>query len=146
MSHASPRAATDLPRRMPRTFQGLNRMHPLRPISDDTELEDALRVVDRLAGLEDRTPDQTDYVASLTTLLRAYESEHHPYEIARGDWPVHERIAHLIAMSDMTASDLGELLGNRSLGSKLMRGEREPSKTHIRTLAERFKVSPAFFL
>ncbi len=62
------------------------------------------------------------------------------------DWPVRERIAHMIELAEMTASDLGDLLGNRSLGSKLVRGEREPSKTHIRILAERFKVSPAFFL
>jgi HTH-type transcriptional regulator/antitoxin HigA len=84
-------------------------------------------------------------LASLTTLVREYESQHHPYEVD-DDWPVHERIEHMIDMADMTASDLGELLGNRSLGSKLVRGEREPSKTHIRILADRFKVSPAFFL
>jgi antitoxin component HigA of HigAB toxin-antitoxin module len=46
----------------------------------------------------------------------------------------------------MTASDLGELLGNRSLGSKVLRGERELSKTHLRILAERFKVDAGLLL
>ena len=46
----------------------------------------------------------------------------------------------------MTASALGGLLGNRSIGSKLLRGERELSKAHIRRLCERFKVSADLFL
>lgn len=46
----------------------------------------------------------------------------------------------------MTASDLGNLLGSRSLGSKILRGERELSKTHLRMLAERFKVDAGLFL
>jgi HTH-type transcriptional regulator/antitoxin HigA len=55
-------------------------------------------------------------------------------------------LKHLLDSNEMNASQLGELLGNRSLGSKILRGERELSKTHIRLLAERFKVSPALFL
>jgi antitoxin component HigA of HigAB toxin-antitoxin module len=47
----------------------------------------------------------------------------------------------------MNSSKLGELLGNnRSLGAKILRGERQLSKAHIRILAERFKVNPALFL
>jgi hypothetical protein len=41
---------------------------------------------------------------------------------------------------------LGALLGNRSLGSKILRGERELSKTHLRILADRFKVEAGLFL
>ncbi len=136
-----------MPRRMPTTFTELNKLHPLRPIHDDSELDDAMRVHNRLAGREDRTTDQNDYLTTLSMLIQEYEGDTDNIDpIKYEDWPVHQRIAHLIELSEMTASDLGALLGNRSLGSKLVRGEREPSKTHIRILAERFKISPAFFL
>lgn len=136
-----------MPRRMPTTFTGLNKLHPLRPIHDDSELDDALRVHNRLAGREDRTTDQNDYLTTLSMLIEEYEGDADNVDpVKYKDWPVHQRIAHLIELSEMTASDLGALLGNRSLGSKLVRGEREPSKTHICILAERFKISPAFFL
>jgi antitoxin component HigA of HigAB toxin-antitoxin module len=46
----------------------------------------------------------------------------------------------------MTSSALGELLGHRSLGSKLLRGKRQLSKTHIRILADHFKVRADLFL
>lgn len=134
----------DLPRRMPTSFDGLNRLHALRPIHDDSEHEEAMRILTRLSGREDRTQDQTDYLSTLTVLINDYEGD---AEIEHdADWPVHERIGHLCEMNGMTASDLGDLLGNRSLGSKIIRGERDPSKTHIRILAERFKVSPALFI
>jgi len=137
--------ATRLPRRLPTTFAGLNRMHPLRPIRDENEWDDAMVVVDRLAGRADRTADQTDYLASLTTLIRAYEAEHPSLDFDE-NWPVHERLNHLCELHGMTAADLGDLLGARSLGSKLLRGEREPSKAHIKTLSAHFKLRPAFFL
>jgi antitoxin component HigA of HigAB toxin-antitoxin module len=46
----------------------------------------------------------------------------------------------------MSAPDLGRLLGNRPLGAAILRGERGLSKTHIRTLADRFKANPGLFL
>jgi antitoxin component HigA of HigAB toxin-antitoxin module len=41
---------------------------------------------------------------------------------------------------------IGELLGNRSLGSKVLREERQMSKEHIRKLSGRFSVSSDLFL
>ena len=46
----------------------------------------------------------------------------------------------------MSVSDLGRLLGQRELGSKLLREERQLSKTIIVKLADHFHVSPAYFL
>ena len=42
----------------------------------------------------------------------------------------------------MTASDLGRLLGNRTLGAAILAGRRNLSKAHIKKLAEHFKVEP----
>ena len=46
----------------------------------------------------------------------------------------------------MTASDLGRLLGNRTLGAAILSGQREMSKNHVKNLADHFKVDPALFL
>ena len=45
----------------------------------------------------------------------------------------------------MKPADLGRLLGNRSLASLILHGKRGLSKTHIRILADRFKVEPGLF-
>lgn len=39
-----------------------------------------------------------------------------------------------------------ELLGDRGLGHRILAGERELSKTHIRILAEHFAPNPAVLL
>jgi len=54
----------------------------------------------------------------------------------------------LLEANDMSASDLSNLLGDRSrsLGSRVLRGERELSKAHIRALCERFAVSAELFV
>jgi antitoxin component HigA of HigAB toxin-antitoxin module len=46
----------------------------------------------------------------------------------------------------MTASDLGRLLGNRTLGAAILAGRRALSKTHIKKPAEHFGVEPGLFL
>jgi antitoxin component HigA of HigAB toxin-antitoxin module len=57
-----------------------------------------------------------------------------------------ERLRYVVEQTGMSASDLGRLLGNRALGSKLLTGQREPSKSHIRKLADHFRLDPGYFL
>jgi HTH-type transcriptional regulator/antitoxin HigA len=128
---------------MPKTFSGLCRLLPLRPIHDETDYDNAIDVLDALAGF-DLNPDQLDYFVSMTTLVGAYEDEHHAIDTS--DISGLDSLKYLMEQSGMTASGLGELLGNRSLGSKILRGERELSKTHLRILADRFKVDAGLFL
>ena len=53
---------------------------------------------------------------------------------------------HLTEAHDLSASDLGRILGSRGLGTLILNGKRELSKTHIRLLAAKFGVSAALFL
>ena len=55
-------------------------------------------------------------------------------------------LEYLMEESGMTQADLGRLLGNRALASLILGRHRELSKTHIRKLADHFKVSAALFL
>ena len=129
--------------KMPRTFDGLCRMLPLRPIHDEADYDNAIEMLDTIVGFK-LNEDQTDYLIALTTLVGAYEDDH--YAITLTEKTGLDALKYLLEQNTMTASDLGVLLGNRSLGSKILRGERDLSKSHLRILAERFKVDAGLFL
>ena len=129
---------------VPKTYNRLLAMHPLRPIHNDVELEHATEIIDILAG-HDLNADQADYLDVLSTLVEAYESTHDPL-----DDPALcglDVLRSLLAEHGMSAADLARLLGvHRSMGSKLLKGERALTARHLQTLCERFKVSAALFL
>jgi HTH-type transcriptional regulator / antitoxin HigA len=129
-------------RQMPKEYAGLVRMLPPRPIHDKVDLANTTEVLDALAG-HDLTADQEDYLDVLSDLVEKYEAEHSPARQLRSTPLV--RLQYLVEQADMTASDLGRLLGNRGLGSLVLRGRRQLSKTHIRILAEHFKLDPGYF-
>lgn len=57
-----------------------------------------------------------------------------------------ERLRFRLQENAMSASDLDRLPGDRALGSRILNGQRALSKTHVRRLAERSHLSPAYFL
>ena len=142
MSKATGTAANRGP--LPETWEELTAERTLRPIHDDIEYDNAVELLDRLAVLDERTEDQEDYLETLSGLVERYDDEH--YDISASDISPIESLRYLCEQNDMTASAIGELLGNRSLGSKILRGERQLSKEHIRKLCARFAVSSDLFL
>lgn len=128
---------------LPETWDELTAELPLRPIHDDVAYDNAVEILDRLAVLDERTDDQEDYLETLSGLVERYDDEH--FAIDSKYSPV-EALSYLCEQNNMTASALGELLGNRSLGSKVLRGARQLSKEHIRRLCGHFAVSSDLFL
>lgn len=130
---------------LPKTFASLNSLHPLRPIRDEVDYDNAVAVIDPLAVLDHRTPDQEDYLETLATLVSQYDDAYYAADLS--GLSTLDSLKYLMELHQINGSQLGELLGNnRSLGGKILRGERQLSKAHIRILADRFKVSPALFL
>jgi len=129
---------------IPKTYDRLLAMHPLRPIHNDVELDHATKIIDILAG-HDLNADQADYLDVLSTLVEVYENAHDPL-----DDPAISGLDALRALLDehgMSAADLARLLGvHRSMGSKLLKGERALTARHLQMLSDRFKVSTALFL
>ena len=142
MSNATATAANRGP--LPESFAELNAELPLRPIRDDIDYENAMELVDRLAVLDKRNHDQDDYLETLTELVGKYEDEHYAADFSAQS-PL-DILQFLCEHNKMSASALGELLGNRSLGSKILRGKRQLSKEHIRKLCDHFAVSADLFL
>jgi HTH-type transcriptional regulator/antitoxin HigA len=129
---------------IPKTYSRLLAMHPLRPIHNNAELDHATAIVDRIAG-HDLNVDQADYLDVLSTLVEAYENAHHPL-----DDPAISGLDGLRALLDdhgMAAANLARLLGvHRSMGAKLLKGERALTTRHLKILSERFKVSADLLL
>jgi antitoxin component HigA of HigAB toxin-antitoxin module len=123
----------------------VNRL-PLAPIRNRKRLKDALDLIDELGIIDENqlTPGQADYLLVLSDLVERYEDAHFP-----GETPFEDGIAaleYLMQQTQMSASDLGRLLGSRQLGPLILRRERELSKSHIVKLAGYFKVSTDLFL
>jgi HTH-type transcriptional regulator / antitoxin HigA len=119
---------------------------PLTPLRTESQYKAAVKVMDSLSIIdEDKlTPGQTDYLLVLTDLVEKHESEKHAIDLSRLSGL--DSLKFLLEENDMSASDLGRLLGNRQLGSAILRGDRQLSKEHIRKLCDRFKVSADLFV
>ena len=130
-------------KKLPATYAGLVAMLPPRPIHDDIDLANASEMIGRLAGFR-LNRDQEDYLDAISTFVEAYERSRFPMDDARIS-PL-ETLKFLLAENDMTASDLGRLLGNRTLGPAILSGRRGLSKAHVKKLADHFKLEPGLFL
>ncbi|MHC4565956.1 MAG: helix-turn-helix domain-containing protein [Planctomycetota bacterium] len=128
--------------RIPTTLLGLQkRFLGLRPIHKKADYQYALEVATELSSRTNLTSEQADYLEVLATLVADYEEKH--FEMSRHS--PQEILKFLVEENQMSGSDLGRILGSRTLGPALLRGQRSLSKTHIKKLADHFSVSPALF-
>ncbi len=128
---------------IPDSYAELVDMLMPRPLHDDVDYRNALGVLDAMAGFE-MNVDQGDYFEAIATFVEKYEAEHHAIINEKLTPP--ELLRSLISEHGMTESDLGRLLGDRSLGHRILSGERDVSKAHIRILAEHFSLNPGALL
>jgi antitoxin component HigA of HigAB toxin-antitoxin module len=130
--------------RLPKDYTGLCRLLTPRPIHDKVDFENVTEITDAMAGHK-LTADQEDYFDLLCRLIEDYEKEH-----ARLDMPkvtALDALQHLLDAHDMSAADLARLLDvHRTLGAMILRGERQLTLAHVRTLARHFSVSADLFL
>ncbi len=128
---------------IPETYAELTALAMPRPLHDEVDYRNAMEVMEAMAGFE-MNADQEDYFEAVSTFIEKYENDRHAIE-TRDLSPV-ELLRYLMDEHGMSVSDLGRLLGDRSLGHRVLTGQRELSKTHIRKLAEHFAVNPRLFL
>jgi antitoxin component HigA of HigAB toxin-antitoxin module len=124
----------------------LIKQFPLVPISDDRHLKEAHKVIDELSIINenDLTEGQSAYLAVLGDLTSAYESPAID-EMTRNVCGL-DVLKHLMEEHGMTGSDIGRIVGQRELGSKLLKGDRQISKEHSKLLGQHFSVPPEIFL
>lgn len=129
---------------MPKAFIDLVALLPPHVIRHERDYDNVIAFIDKLLARPRLSKGQTEFLETWTVLIGDYEDKHHAIDTS--DISGLDSLKYLLEQSNMTASDLGVLLGNRSLGSKILRGERELSKAHLRILAAHFKVDAGLFL
>ena len=131
--------------KLPGRFEDLVGLMPPQAITDDVSYDNTTEMIDRLMASGKLTKGQELYLETLAQLVEHYEAEHHAIETS--DLSGLDSLKHLLEQNEMNATDLARVLGvHPSMGSKILKGERQLTAQHIRKLAERFKVSPALFL
>jgi antitoxin component HigA of HigAB toxin-antitoxin module len=134
-----------LPPQMPKTFLDLNRLHQLRPVADEVDLQNATQIMDRLAVINKPTRDQSDYLDTLNLLIERYESARYPIDQKKAS-PL-QALSHLLAANGMKQADLAKLLDvGPSSASMILSGKRPITADHARKLGRRFAVEPGLFL
>lgn len=128
---------------MPTTYVELARRWTPRTIHSQEEADRAWKAIERLV-LGDLTADQQDYLDLVSDLIHAYEQKRFAH--LNRKLSVAEFLKIILEETGMSASDLGRLLGERSIVSAVMTGRRKLSKNHIRILCEQFKLDPMAFL
>jgi antitoxin component HigA of HigAB toxin-antitoxin module len=119
---------------------------PLVPIRNGEQLKEAHAMIDDLTRIPPAqlTHGQSEYLEVLGDLALKFESPQMADEIREVSGL--DVLKHLVEANDMTASDLGRVLGQRELGSKVLRGDRQISKAHAKALGRRFGLPAETFL
>lgn len=117
----------------------------LRPIRNDATHEKAIAILKAIALLPDLNKAQSDYFEVLSDLVVKYENKH--WAIDTSDVSAIDILKSFIEDHEMTASDLGRLIGNdRTLGHKILTGKRKLTTDQIKILSNKFKVSTDLFI
>jgi HTH-type transcriptional regulator/antitoxin HigA len=111
-------------------------------IESDEEFDRLVEKMEALDRKKARTPEEEALSALLMKLIQDYDDLHYPLPPS----PPHKLIQYLMDQRHLKQADLLPVFGSRSIASDVINGKREPSKAHIRKLAEFFHVSPALFL
>ena len=123
---------------LPKDYHGLCQLYLPRPLHNAADYAAARQAIEPLAGFADRlTSDQADYLEAVSSFIEAYDQ-------ARVKWPESsplDTLNFLLDQHHLTAADLSRLLGaDRSLGPKILRGERRLTLDHIRRLAKLWNI------
>jgi antitoxin component HigA of HigAB toxin-antitoxin module len=131
---------------LPESYLALMSEFPLRPIKNGGEYDRAAAIVHRLALREENLdPGEESYLEVMEGLLERYDRDHFAINIV--DVTPTQALKILVEQAGMTITELGELLGSKGAASELLSGKRkEPSKSQITKLCDRFKVDAGLFL
>jgi antitoxin component HigA of HigAB toxin-antitoxin module len=138
---ATPKAATPYAQ-IPKSYAGLMALHMIRPIHDEVDAENAVEMIDLLAGHK-LNAEQMDYLDLVSDLYEKWENAHSPMQGARGG----ELLRLALAERGEKAGDLAGFLGvDVSLAYRLLRGERQLTANQISRVADRYGLDAAALL
>jgi antitoxin component HigA of HigAB toxin-antitoxin module len=114
---------------------------PLRPVRNDREHGRATEIIGELLGRKlDRGTG--DYLDTLILLVNKYEDDRHTVS---AELTPQQAVRAIMQANGLTQKEVGKLIGSEPALSMFLKGERQLSKSHIRALAERFRIDPLIF-
>ena len=133
-----------LPELVPESFKQLCKILLPRPIHDEAENKEMIRVMDWIA-VRAHNQDQFDYAKMLGNLVTEFEVSQK--QRARGDLSGLELLKAVTESSGATQAELAKILGiEQGTMSKIMSGTRSITVDHAKRLGRRFKMRPEVFL
>src|SRR5579872_5599787 len=115
---------------------------PLVHITDDSQLVEAMAVIDRLTEQSVLSAGEEVYLGALTDLVERYEDAHVVIPPRTGV----DALRFLMEENGLNQADLAVVLGRRSVVSEILHHKRRLALSHITKLAAYFHVSPATFI
>lgn len=128
---------------IPNEWTELLNLYNLRPIKTTEAHVQAMQILETLSGFPELNEDQSDYLTALALVIENYEKQQWPLE-NKND-PV-EILKFVLDQNNMTAKDLGLILGDDLLGDKILSGQQDLTVKHIKKLSKRFCVNPSLFI
>ncbi|MCP4357596.1 MAG: transcriptional regulator [Chloroflexi bacterium] len=124
-------------------YQELLQTFVPRPITTETEYDEAVTQLNMLIDKIVLTPDEQDFLTLLGTLISAYEDEHYPDEEfkLRGI----ELVKGLMELHELKQKDLVPIFKTKSIVSAVLNGKRPLTVEHIDKLAKQFDLPHELF-
>jgi len=134
------------PTRGRHSYLDLVQLFPVRPLRNEADHAAAVKVAVRLSGREAPalSRDESDYLSALLRMIDDFESL--DQKVARAEISGVDALRFLMGETSLGISDVGRIIGSQSAASEILSGRRDLSKTHIRKLADHFRLSAALFL
>ena len=124
------------------TYLALIRTFPLRPLRSESDLDEAMAVLDALVDKDMLTAAEADYLAVLSDLVEQYEAKAHPIAPASDT----ELLQHLLEAQAVTLSHVAQATGLAATTlAAVLAGTHPLTREEIGTLARYFQVSPSVF-
>jgi addiction module HigA family antidote len=134
----------EIPKKAPETFEELCRFFLPRPIHDEAENAEMIRVMDWIA-VRAQNRDQFDYAKMLGDLVTEYEIAQH--RRVKSKLSGLELLRAVIESSGLTQAELAKVLGvAQGTVSKIMTGARSITVDHAKRVSRYFKMAPEAFL
>ena len=111
-------------------------------IASDQEFDRMVEKLESITFKKNPSAEEDALAELLTKLIQDYNDRHHPLP----ELPPYMMIRFLMDQRGLRQADLLPVFGSRSVASDVVSGKREPSKAHIRKLAEFFRLPASLFI
>lgn len=123
---------------------------PYLPIRDDTHYEESLELIESLLEDAADSPDDPinaviDVLSRAITTYEDQDQELAAFEARAMEQPADLAMLRLLMNQHQLGTDDLPEIGSKSMVSRVLSGQRNLNKNHIKALSQRFAIDPGLF-